>query len=204
MIKTRHLLLSTAFAAATLCSFPAHALSPIKFGLRAGIQTQSMNLSKGTTLRSISADENMGFQGGAMARISLGALYIQPELIYNYSPYTLYSDNLKARMSLSSFEVPVLLGYKFLFMRFMAGPTFNLMSNTKIRSGAPAGFHADIDNKALGYQIGVGVELLRRLNIDLRYDGQFGRSAQFISIDNLSQNFKTAINTFQLNLGWFF
>lgn len=201
----KNFLFAALFMAALLAASPASALSPIKFGLKAGLQTQSMNLSHSTTLSSLSADGNLGFQLGAMSRISLGPIYIQPELVYNYSPYTLTSDAGTCKLVDNNLEVPVLLGWKILFLRVMAGPTFNLMDQTKVRSGnMPQGFDADLDKYALGYQVGLGIELLKRLNIDVRYDGQFSRATQNIVVNNIMEEFKTSVNTFQLNVGWFF
>ncbi len=209
MIKKNLLLLGLALTFSLLSISSAQALSPIRFGVKAGFQGQSLNMHPKNVGDLLSSDGNGGYLVGAMMRVSLGVvpLYIQPEVVYSHSSYTMKDETAaaSAKYAVNNIEVPVLLGYKIFFLRLMAGPTFNLMNKTNVKSGTlPSGLNTDLDKYALGYQVGLGVELLKHLNIDLRYDGQFKQATQSITYGDVMEQFKTSVNTVQVNVGWMF
>lgn len=206
MIKKTLLALSFALAITIFCLPSAHALSPIKFGIKAGIQGQGMTLDRSKTFSSLSAEGNLGYNAGVMARISLGPVYLQPELVYGSNRFRMNGpDNSSAKFSVKNMEVPVLVGFKFLFLRFMAGPTFNLLNETNVKAGGnlPQNFSTDVHKSTIGFQLGAGVEF-RGVNIDIRYGGQFKRPYQNLTYGSQMERIDTKINAWQINLGYFF
>ena len=205
MVKKTLFSIGCLLAALIFCSSEAQALSPIQFGVKAGIQGQGMTLKSNEMLDMLSTEGNLGYNVGVMSRISLGLVYVQPELVYGWNRFRMNGpDNTSARFSVKNLEVPVLLGFKVLFVRLMAGPTFNLLNETNVKSGnLPQVFHTDVHKPTVGFQLGAGVEF-GGLNIDVRYGGQFKRSTQNIAYGDLVDQVKTSINAWQINLGYFF
>ena len=57
---------------------------------------------------------------------------------------------------------------------------------------------------AVAFQVGAGVEI-GKFNIDIRYDGQFKKPVQTFTFGkNYTETVKTKMNSWQLNLGYFF
>ena len=140
------LLISSALLLLTIAMSPnAQALSPIRFGIKAGIQTQSLKMD-GLRWSDLSKSNNFGYQLGAMIQVPLGPVYLQPEIVYNSARFNLngnllYSDggieqqDVRAKYAVNTVQLPVLVGIKILFLRVFAGPTFNLLTDTSNKSG---------------------------------------------------------------------
>ena len=99
----------------------------------------------------------------------------------------------------------VLVGIKLLFLRVFAGPSFNLLTDTSNKSGKEGvSFNSSVTKSAVAFQVGAGVEI-GKFNIDIRYDGQFKKPVQTFTFGkNYTETVKTKMNSWQLNLGYFF
>lgn len=188
------------------------AQNPIKFGLKAGIQTRSIgdfkNISLGD-MKWLSHDNTFGWQVGAMSRISVLGFFAQPELVYSSNSFRIRTEKGNSRVTLQEFEVPLLVGTKFTFVNIFAGPVFNLMCETRTKSN-DAGLDIKFDKGAAGFQIGAGVTL-GSLNLDLRFCGQFRNPEQILTGEPLvggpaigSTTVSSSMNAWQLNVGYFF
>ena len=125
-------LLTTAIAL-ILCGITnnAGAKGPIRFGIKAGIQSQSLHASKDEVLGVFSADKDFGYQFGFVARINFPMLYIQPELNYAKHRFTMdMEDGATTKVKVNNIELPILVGWKIAFVRLFAGPVFTLMNDT--------------------------------------------------------------------------
>ena len=99
----------------TLCTITnrSAAKGPIQFGIKAGIQSQSIHASKDEVLGMFSADKDFGYQLGFVARVNLPMFYIQPELVYASHRFTMdMEDNASTKVKIKNMEVPVLFGWK--------------------------------------------------------------------------------------------
>lgn len=192
-----------AVALVVLSAEQVRAMDPVKFGVKVGIQTQSLDMVKSQFSTPLSAKNTFGYQIGLMSRLSLASVYLQPELVYAHNGFDLEGAATTQRLAVNTLEVPVLVGIKVLFLRFFAGPSFNLLTETKNKSDRPS-INSSFFKSAVGYQIGAGVEL-GGLNVDLRYGGQFKAPVQTISTDFVPWfNVKTKMNAWQINVGYFF
>lgn len=114
-----------------------------------------------------------GFQAGALARISLAGIYIQPELLYTQfkNEYNVEGRNLdvtKKRM-----DIPVNVGKRFLGIgHIQAGPVFSYYFDDKLNVNDFT--TAKQDDFNVGMQIGAGVEVSKLL-FDLRYEFGLGK-----------------------------
>ncbi|MFR5872186.1 MAG: outer membrane beta-barrel protein [Alistipes sp.] len=115
-------LLTTAIAL-ILCGITnnAGAKGPIRFGIKAGIQSQSLHASKDEVLGVFSADKDFGYQFGFVARINFPMLYIQPELNYAKHRFTMdMEDGATTKVKVNNIELPILVGWKIAFVRLFA------------------------------------------------------------------------------------
>lgn len=188
----------------------------IEFGLKAGITTQNVDFIRGDAgIQSIMASSRAGFQIGAMSRINLGLLHIQPELLYSYSGYKLMAsgNNMeagpalptsKSKVRMNSVDLPILVGIKFLFLRINAGPVFNLMNSTSVVNSDKINHDVEIVKPTIGFAAGIGANL-GKINIDLRYNGNFKKPIQSIKIGDLkSFDYKSKFNSWALSVGYMF
>ena len=154
-------LLTTAIAL-ILCGITnnAGAKGPIRFGIKAGIQSQSLHASKDEVLGVFSADKDFGYQFGFVARINFPMLYIQPELNYAKHRFTMdMEDGATTKVKVNNIELPILVGWKIAFVRLFAGPVFTLMNDTgnavqllmdeDIKAGEYLGCHPCINTSSL-------------------------------------------------------
>ncbi|MDR2936988.1 MAG: PorT family protein, partial [Rikenellaceae bacterium] len=147
-------------------------------------------------------------------RINLGGLYVQPELLYNSNTYSYEyqfptgqytSDASSASVRNATLELPVMVGFKILFLRLEAGPSFTLGNWDDIKSGDLSGLGIDFKSPVTGYQAGLGAEF-GKFSIGLRYAGYFSRTEQTFTLpDHTTQQLKSDKNgRFMLSLGYFF
>lgn len=182
----------------------------VELGLKAGIVSENNEIMRPTYGNyQLSTDSRVGMQLGIMSRINLAMFHIQPELLYSMNRYRLLSNTSegvlsKATVKLNTVEVPVLVGLKLLMFRLNAGPVFNILTNSSIaKSEVPA--RSVIFNKpAISYMFGLGADI-GKVNIDVRYNGQFARAEQSIQIGSeASKEFKTKLHTWAFTIGYMF
>jgi len=162
------------------------AFSQLNFGIKAGLSTTSITMADAKTITSgtthYTIDKikgaNYGIHFGVFGRLSISKLYIQPELLFatRSNEYTLSKvnslvDSISVTQNFNKLDIPVMVGLKFGPLRVNAGPVGSL------RLGSPKDLVNDPDFKAMyasmtfGYQAGVGLDILKKLTIDLRYEG---------------------------------
>jgi hypothetical protein len=175
------------------------------FGVKAGMNFSSLenNLS---SQYSATAGAN-GFVGGVWGRAGLLGFFVQPELLYTQrkGAFTSKADSSAVINTLSYIDIPVLVGYKFAFVRFNAGPNFQFLVNASQDASDKArdpNFSKDNFNaSSVGLQAGVGIDLLR-LSIDLRYDTNLGSIGKEISVNGKTFDYGTRASMWQLTLGY--
>ncbi|MCX6326658.1 MAG: outer membrane beta-barrel protein [Bacteroidia bacterium] len=167
-----------------LLSIPA--FSQVNYGLKAGLSTTSLSMetlktvTTGTTSYTVEAlkGANYGFHGGAFIRLSLFGLYIQPEFLFSsttneYSVINLATPTVKLaqKQSFNKLDIPVMLGFKLGPVRLNAGPAASLLINSPKALIDDPNLKNMYSNMTFGYQAGVGLDILKTLIIDLRYEG---------------------------------
>jgi hypothetical protein len=196
------------------------AFSQIKFGLKAGLSTTSLKMetvktvTSGTTSYTVEAlkGANYGFFGGAFLRLSLLGLYIQPELLFSstkneYTVTNLATPTVKLAKSQSfnKLDIPVMLGFKLGPLRLNAGPAATLLINSPKALIDSPDYKNMYSSMTFGYQAGVGLDLLKFIAIDLRYEGSLKKYQN--QIENLTGTKVTMddrSNAFLLSVGLMF
>ncbi len=210
----------------------------LAIGPKVGYQTAKLSYQKADIKSSFSNH----FTAGLFGRVTLGRLYVQPEVLY-FKTSNIFeghvtgveSDNLfnlptGANVNLTlnqmNLQVPVMIGVNIIdldivTLRAQAGPTANFVlksqtiyDKTYTLDGqqseiANTTTDQDFDTKAIswGIQAGLGVDVLKRITLDINYN--FGLSKMFDALNQttLGETFdfsnidNTKQNTFMVTLG---
>lgn len=210
----------------------------LAIGPKVGYQTAKLSYQKAD----IKSNFSNHFTAGLFGRVTLGRLYVQPEVLY-FKTSNIFdghvngveSENLfnlptGAHVNLTlnqmNLQVPVMVGVNILdldivTLRAQAGPTANFVlksqtiyDKTYTLDGqqseiANTTTDQDFDTKAIswGVQAGLGVDVLKRITLDINYN--FGLSKMFDALNQttLGETFdfsnidNTKQNTFMVTLG---
>ncbi|MBC7919698.1 MAG: PorT family protein [Ferruginibacter sp.] len=146
-----------------------------------------------------------GVAGGAFVRLNLGRVYLQPEGYFtgkggnlNISTQPGNAADANGKVRLTSFDVPVLLGYKLIStkvfnLRLMGGPvaSFLLKENRNDLKLLDADSYT-YNKSNIGFQAGVGFDIAN-LTFDARYEG---------SLNQINPTFNQRTSLFQLGVGF--
>lgn len=205
----------------------------LAIGPKIGYQTAKLSYNKAN----IKSDFSNHFTAGVFGRVTVGRVYVQPEVLYfkttnvfDGSVVGVESDNLfnlptGAHLNLTlnqmNLQVPIMIGVNIIdldivTLRAQVGPTANftlksqtLYDETYSLDGQQfeldqnnATTDKDFDTKSIswGVQAGLGVDILKRITLDINYnfglskmfeklnDTQLGETFDFNNIDNTKQN----------------
>jgi opacity protein-like surface antigen len=205
----------------------------LAIGPKIGYQTAKLSYNKAN----IKSDFSNHFTAGIFGRVTIGRVYVQPEMLYfktsnlfDASVTGLESENLfnlptGANVNLTlnqmNLQVPVMIGVNIIdldiiTLRAQAGPTANfilksqtLYDETYSLDGQQfeldqnnATTDKDFDTKSIawGVQAGLGVDILKRITLDINYnfglskmfdklnETSLGETFDFNNIDNTKQN----------------
>jgi hypothetical protein len=203
-----------------LLSIPA--FSQFKFGLKAGVSTTSLSMptiktiSSGTTSFTVDALSNAkyGFHGGAFVRLTFFGVYIQPELLFSTrtNEYTVTNVTTQsapvayvAKQSFNKLDIPVLLGLKLGPLRINAGPVGSLLINSPKAIITNPDYKNNYSKMTIGYQAGLGFDLLNFLTFDLRYEGNLKKyQNQIQNLTGTKFNLDDRPNAFLFSVGVMF
>jgi len=160
--------------------------SQVKFGLKAGLSTTNLKmedvkpLTSGETEYLVNAlkGANYGFHGGAFVRFGMLGFYVQPELLFasRTDEYTIAdAENPTAeiikKQQFNQLDLPIMLGLKLGPIRLNAGPSARLLINSPKDLIVDPDLKTRYNNLTFGYQAGIGVDIIKRITLDLRYEG---------------------------------
>jgi len=152
------------------------AFAQFNWGLKAGASSNNFNVESVTggvnSAIAEGKESSWGFHGGAFVRVSFLGLMVQPEIVFSMAENNMLVDDgaieeIKSQ-KFNKLDVPVLLGIKLGPLRLMGGPAASVMISS-------AGDLADPENlyksATFGYQAGIGLDLFKKLTLDVRYEG---------------------------------
>jgi hypothetical protein len=200
-----------------ILAFPAY--SQFNFGLKAGVSTTSLSMptvktiSSGTTSFTVDALTNAkyGFHGGVFMRLTFFGIYVQPEFLFTTrtNEYTVQnvqtSVSTVVKQNFNKFDIPLLLGFKLGPLRVNAGPVGSFLINSPKDLIVNPDFKSRYSNMTIGYQAGLGFDLLKILTFDLRYEGSLKKyQNQIQNLAGTSVNLDDRPNAFLFSLGVMF
>ena len=144
-------------------------------------------------------------------RLTIFGLYIQPELLLDTRTNEYTVKNVQTSVSsivkqnFNKLDIPVMLGIKFGPLRLNAGPSASLLINSPKDLIDSPEFKGMYSKMTVGYQAGIGVDLLKTLTFDIRYEGSLKKYQNRIkNLAGTSVNLDDRANAFVLSLGLFF
>ncbi|HSH51293.1 MAG TPA: porin family protein [Bacteroidales bacterium] len=210
----------------TILTLPFFVVSQaqIKFGIKGGITSTSINADEVYTISGqADFDElvvkgknaNIGFQGGVMARITILKMYIQPELLFTSSSGEVEVITLLNNGEVGSvirdqkyrqIDFPIMLGYKIGPARIQAGPVGTIMLSTDpaLDMFETLEVKEKFNGATWGYQVGVGLDILKKVTIDLKYEGNLSKLGDGVKIAGETRNFDSRNSQFIATIGIFF
>jgi len=161
------------------------AMSQLNFGIKAGLNTTSVTMEDLKTVTSGSTSytieklkgANYGIHAGIFLRLNVAKLYIQPEVLLSTrtNEYTVTNVNSAVdslvKQNFNKLDIPVMLGLKFGPLRINGGPSASLLINSPKELIQDPDFKTMYSKLTFGYQAGIGLDLLKKITIDLRYEG---------------------------------
>lgn len=156
------------------------------FGVKAGIGYNTNGELKEffNDTQTIIDDRGKGktsFNVGIFGKISLGNLYLKPELVYTQttSEYVLNAQNLKYKSD--KIDLPILLGVNvFGPLHIFAGPSFQYFINNDLENLNYASIEKDY---AMGVSFGASMEY-EKFGFDIRYErGLTNNEVEFLGIN---------------------
>ena len=185
----------------------------ISFGVKAGAEsntTPKYNISSGTSNIDAMKNASWGFHGGIFTRVKIFNVFIQPEVVFASTSFDYSVANNAGLPEIKSqrfnkLSVPLLVGMKFGPLRLNAGPAASIQIGTPKALINDPNFSDMYKGAVWGYQAGVGIDILRKLTLDARYAGGFGKQfGETIKIGNQNYKLDHGQKTFLLSVGYMF
>lgn len=162
----------------------------------------------------------MGYHFGAFVRLKVLGIYVQPELIFSHAEASIdfsETDELAGALKTSTasikynnFDIPVMVGMKLGPARFNLGPvaSFKLSPNVE---GAEAEVKESLNSftkatefATFGGQVGVGIDILKKLTLDVRYEFPLSKLGDQVNIGENTFKTDQRQTQFIASVGWFF
>ncbi len=188
----------------------------LRLGIKAGVSSNTISMStiqlNGAVPYTVDAltTANYGFHAGLFLRLKISALYIQPELLFatsknNYNVKNVNTGIIKeVSQQLNNLSIPVMVGVKFGPIRINAGPA-GLIALTSPKALIDDPNYKDLYNKmSIGYQAGLGLDLFKKLTIDMRYEGSLKKYQNQIQNAGVKIPLDNRPNAFLMSLGLMF
>jgi hypothetical protein len=188
----------------------------LKAGIKAGVSSNTISMNKiqlnGAVPYTVEAlsTASYGFHGGLFLRLKISVLYIQPEILFATSKNSYKVTNVttgtikEVGQQLNNLSIPVMIGVKFGPIRINAGPAGSIaISSPKALIDDPN--YKDLYNKmSIGYQAGLGIDILKKLTIDMRYEGSLKKYQNQIQNAGVKIPLDNRPNAFLMSIGLMF
>jgi hypothetical protein len=189
------------------------ATAQLKVGIKAGMSTYDIDPAEVdvSDLNIAIGEANYNFHFGGFVRGQIGALYIQPEVLWNSNSVDFrvddFGDGFTKKVFKESYnyiDVPVLVGLKLGPLRVNTGPVGHIFMNSKSDfNGGVDDFDARFKEFTMGWQAGVGLDIWKFM-VDLKYEGNFSDFGEHITIAGQPVEFNEKPKRLMLTLGMSF
>lgn len=196
----------------------------IRFGLKGGVSSTNVKFDRSTYTSSDGlqkfaveqGDSKMGIHLGLFGRIQIVGLFIQPELLFTHSQGEVVLNDVTASkvynetQKFNKIDIPVLVGWKFGPARFGIGPVASVMMSEKdglkdrLNDLTASSVESNFKKATFGYQIGVGLDILKKVTLDVRYEGNLSKLGSGITLGGDEFKFDQRNPQFLFSAGIFF
>jgi len=200
------------------------AQAQLKFGVKAGITSTSIKVDEVLAVDDASdiqeltvkgENAKVGFQGGIFARLTILKLYVQPELLFTSTggdvevsalldDGTTYSEIREQKYR--QIDFPIMVGYKFGPARIQLGPvgTIMLSADPSLDGFMDMNYKEEFNGATWGYQVGVGLDIFKKVTIDVKYEGNLSKLGDGVKIGGETRNFDSRNSQLVATLGIMF
>lgn len=206
---------SKIIVAITLALLSSNAFSQVKFGVRAGLTSSSINassISDGSYKISSLSNSKVGFQGGVMLQVAFAGIFLQPEMLLSSTGGEVQVTQLTStpvttvmNQRFTKLDVPVIIGKKFGPMRLGLGPVASIILNKP--SDAVDFSNTSVQNKfhsaTFGYQLDLGLDIWK-LAFDVKYEGNLSSLGNGVNIGSNTYKFDSRNRQWIFGVGLFF
>lgn len=192
----------------------------ISFGIKGGLNYSKMkfdeisNITVAAKNYNLMEDESFqGFHIGVMSRLKVLNLYVQPELLFNTTGGKVLIEEVQGTTTVNTvkqvkynkLDLPVMVGMKFGPARVNLGPVASvvLSSDSEISDIIPE-METMSKGATIGYQVGVGLDILKKLTFDLRYEGGLSKLGDKLTVAGQNYAFDSRDSKILVSLGFLF
>ena len=184
-----------------------------KFGPRFGVATSPINpqdISDWQDFAVSFQDGSAEYQVGAFARVGLLGVYIQPEFLFTTSSANyLVTDLLDGgteifRERYYNVEIPMMAGIKLGPVRAQAGPVYRLNLGNSSEFFSRSGFGRSFADSEVGIQAGMGLDIGKKLVLDLKYEFNMNDIGNDITIFGQTHQLSNRGSQFVGSIGYSF
>jgi hypothetical protein len=203
----------------------------LRFGVKGGVSSSNVKFSNIDDLKTLTTtdglkdfaveqgDSKLGLHFGVFARVKILAIYIQPEILFTQSKNEVVLSYLDAtnqafekikEQKFNKIDVPIIVGWKFGPARIGIGPVASIMlsetDELKSQLATLSGEEAvsNFKNATFGYQVGVGLDILKKITLDVKYEGNLSKLGSGITLGGDNYKFDQRNPQWIFSLGIFF
>ncbi|MFO7932919.1 MAG: porin family protein [Bacteroidales bacterium] len=165
------------------------------YGVKAGVGFSSLQFEDITGIRDggdvydlITGDAVLGYHLGVQTQVKIAMVVIKPELYFNAGGGTVeqvvaVGANELLNVRFNRMDLPVLVGVKLGPARINAGPVGSyVISETNELTELEPGYEIFTKSMTWGFQAGVGVDIMKKVSIDARYEGSLSKLGETLTI----------------------
>lgn len=146
-------------------------------------------------------DSKLGFQFGVFARVKVLSVFIQPEVLFSHSQNEVLLEDVTTNevytetQKFNKVDIPVIIGRKFGPVRLGLGPVASFMLNesdglkNKLSDLTTETTENNFKNATFGYQVGVGLDILKKITLDIKYEGNLSKLGTGIKLGDTKYSF---------------
>jgi len=188
-----------------------------QFGIKGGLNYSKLSFDKienvASTAGTYTLKEDESFQGfhiGIQTRLNIFNFYIGPELMFNTSGGRVLIENTSSvqevrNVRFNKIDLPIMAGLKFGPLRVNAGPVASVVLSTdsEIDEIIPD-LSAHSKGATLGFQAGAGLDILKFVTLDGRYEGGLSKIGDKLTVAGHDYNFDSRASKWLISLGFLF
>lgn len=194
----------------------------LRFGLKGGLTSSNVKFNQTTFTSGTNSfiakqgDAKYGMQFGLFGRVQLVGFFIQPELLFSHSQSEVLLADVNAgqlyteTQKFNKIDIPVMVGWKLGPARLGIGPVASIMLSEKdglkdkLSSLTAETTTNKFKNTTFGYQVGVGLDILKKLALDIKYEGNLSKLGSGIKLGNTNYSFDQRNPQWIFSVGVFF
>jgi opacity protein-like surface antigen len=190
------------------------------FGPKVGANFSSLNFNQtqlrlgvaDTTFNYITKDAKMGLVAGVFFRVSSKKFFVQPEILFaqdrtSFDISRISLDTLvqTQQIQFNKIDIPINVGYKFAKVVRVQGGVVGTYILSKDVENLSAAYQyvtkLSTSDLTWSWQAGLGLDLGKRMTVDLKYEGNIGTTENTIQVLGQNIGLTQRKNTLQLTIG---